>query len=115
MDQWVTQLRKGLVEFCLLRALSGGRTYGYGLARRLRGLQALAFTESTVYPALARLAEEQLVAVTERSSSQGPPRRYLSLTAKGKKRLAQMDTYWREVGRDLQSLQETLLPEDGNG
>ena len=115
MDQWVTQLRKGLVEFCLLKALSQGQAYGYRLVQRLHGLKGLAFTESTVYPALGRLMEEELVGVTERRSSQGPPRRYLWLTAKGERRLAQMETYWREVCQDLQSLDAAGLPEDSNG
>ena len=42
MDQWVSQLRKGLVEFCLLKALLQGETYGYRLVQRLRTIEGLA-------------------------------------------------------------------------
>ena len=114
MDQWATQLRKGLVQFCLLKILSRGQTYGYRLVQRLRGLNGLAFTESTVYPALGRLIGEQLVRATERASSRGPRRRYLRLTRKGKEQLALMETYWVDVCRDLESLEAAGLPEDGD-
>lgn len=112
MDQWVSQLRKGLVEFCLLKALLQGETYGYRLVQRLRTIEGLAFTESTVYPALSRLIAEGLVGATEKPSSQGPPRRYLRLTAKGKHRLTQMETHWQQTCRDLQSLDAEGLAED---
>ena len=59
MSPWETQLRKGLVELAVLATMVGGEAYGYGIVERLRGLEGLEFTESTVYPVLARLARER--------------------------------------------------------
>jgi PadR family transcriptional regulator PadR len=106
MASWIPQLRKGLVDYCILLALRGQEHYGYSLVQRLSGVPQLAFTESTVYPALARLINEGLVRATPRPSPRGPARRYLSLTAGGKARLLEMDAHWREVYQSVELLRE---------
>ena len=50
MSRWETQLRKGVVELAVLAVIGQGETYGYRIVEQLRGLDGLAFTESTVYP-----------------------------------------------------------------
>jgi PadR family transcriptional regulator, regulatory protein PadR len=49
-DNWTTQVRKGVIELCVLNALSGGRLYGYDIVRQLRDLDGLFIAEGTVYP-----------------------------------------------------------------
>ena len=56
MDAWVTQLRRGLIELCVLAALGDGEAYGYQIVERLGTISGLQVTESTIYPLLARLA-----------------------------------------------------------
>jgi len=97
MKAWITQLRKGLVEFCVLTVLSDKETYGYDLVRRLQGLEELAITESTVYLVIARLRRDGYVKARREDSAIGPARRYLSLTRLGELHRKQMDAYWKEL------------------
>jgi len=94
MRIWITQLRKGLMEYCVLNAISRGETYGYELVQRMRGIEQLAVTESTVYPILSRLKQDGYVKVRDAPSSSGPPRRYFSLTSIGRHRIGEMNAYW---------------------
>jgi PadR family transcriptional regulator, regulatory protein PadR len=94
---WVSQLRKGLVELCVLAVLREGEAYGYEILRRLAEAGPLAITESSVYPVLARLAREGLLAVRVAPSPEGPPRRYYRLTPEGRKHYAEMKSCWSEL------------------
>ena len=106
MRPWITQLRKGLLEFCVLNVLSTGESYGYQLVRRLEMLQELAITESTVYPILNRLRKDGYVKVRLAASSSGPPRRYFSLTALGSRRIHEMNAYWDDLCGSVRSLRK---------
>ena len=83
MENKITQLRKGILELAVLGALSRGRHYGYSLVRTISGTGEIDLTEGTVYPILGRLAKEGLVRSEWVESSQGPPRKYYTLTPKG--------------------------------
>ena len=93
IDGWITQLRRGLLEYCVLTVLSRGESYGYEIVQALKEMDELAVSESTVYPILARLREEKFLKVRDVPSDSGPPRRNFSLTAMGKVRLAEMNEY----------------------
>ena len=93
-DNWSTQLRKGMLEFCILNAIRGTSLYGYDIARTLRGIEGLVISEGTIYPILSRLKREGLVGTTLRESSEGPARKYYELTANGELMLNKMNTYW---------------------
>ena len=97
MRAWITQLRKGLLEFCILNVLAHGEGYGYELVQRLEALAELAVTESTVYPILARLRKDGYLKVRVGPSPGGPRRRYFSLTALGRRRAREMKEYWNEL------------------
>ena len=97
MRTWVSQLRKGVVELCVVGALADGEAYGYQILQRLRKAERLAITESTVYPILVRLAKEGLVEVRVAPSPAGPPRRYYRLTTSGRGRLEEMRRHWDEL------------------
>ncbi len=101
---WISQLRKGLIELLVLAALRQQEVYGYQLLQRLAQLNGLALTESTLYPVLARLADDRLVAVRQVPSPAGPPRRYYRLTAAGQKRLDDMLIHWRQVNASIETL-----------
>jgi len=104
-DNWTTQVRKGVIELCVLNALSGGRLYGYDIVRQLRDLDGLFIAEGTVYPLLSRLKREKFVRTTLEESPQGPARKYYELTEAGRKQLAIMNDYWRRIGEGIASLQ----------
>ena len=103
-ETWISQMRKGFVEFCVLAVVRGGADYGYLIYKKLNETNALAFTESTVYPAVNRLMREGLL-----SSSIGNPfgrsaRRYYVLAEEGKIRLAEMEVYWGALKNDIDAL-----------
>jgi len=104
MRTWVSQLRKGLVELCVMGALADGEAYGYQILQRLSGAEHLATTESTVYPILVRMAKEDLVDVRVAPSPAGPPRRYYRLTDAGRTRLAEMRRYWQDLTAAVDAL-----------
>ncbi|MDR1915969.1 MAG: PadR family transcriptional regulator [Synergistaceae bacterium] len=101
---WVTQIRKGIAELCVLACLREGEAYGYELLRRLKSHQFLSVTEGTLYPILNRAAESGWVALEHRASVTGPPRRYYSLTAAGFRRLNSMIAAWADIGASVEEL-----------
>jgi PadR family transcriptional regulator PadR len=104
MRVWLAQMRKGLVEPCVLAALRDGEAYGYQILQRLGSAESLGISESTVYPVLARLAADGLVRVREAPSPAGPPRRYYRITWLGEARLAEMTASWRQVASVVNDL-----------
>lgn len=92
------------MELCVLRLVSAGPSYGYGLAQQLDTYPALTMKESTLYLILARLQKEKLISVKLKASERGPKRRYFSLTAEGKARLAGMEAFWFEFSTDVSAL-----------
>ncbi len=104
MDRWITQLRKGLLEYLTLIILNQKETYGYELIQTINTFEGMEVTESTVYPILARLNKEGLARIRKGPSPGGPPRRYYSLTSLGKTRLAYMNQYWDLLNQTLQQL-----------
>ncbi|WP_431036056.1 PadR family transcriptional regulator [Streptomyces sp. P6-2-1] len=89
-----SQLRKGILEYCVLALLRDGPKYGVELLGALRETGALATSQGTVYPLLSRLRRDELVATTWQESTSGPPRRYYELTATGHRALADFAAIW---------------------
>lgn len=107
MDNWTTQLRKGLLELCIVNLLAEDELYGYDLVKRLCDIPGLVVTEGTVYPLLSRLRKAALVETRLVESSAGPARRYYCLTAAGQEARALMDQYWNELVQKVGALVET--------
>jgi PadR family transcriptional regulator PadR len=101
IDAWITQLRKGLLEYCVLTVLSRGESYGYEIVAALGKIEEFAVSESTVYPILARLRQEKYLKLRDVPSAQGPARRYFSLTAIGKVRLAEMNNHLKQINHAI--------------
>jgi PadR family transcriptional regulator PadR len=106
MSGWDGQLRKGLVELAVLAVIGRGDTYGYRIVAQLQQLDGLALTESTVYPVLARLARDGLLAVRTEESPSGPNRRYYRLTASGEAQLNRFAESWRTISASIDGLLE---------
>lgn len=106
IDGWITQLRKGVLEYCVLLVLKQRENYGYEIVQALKRVEDLAVSESTVYPILARLRTEGFLKSRDVKSESGPPRRYFSLTARGKVRLAEMNEYWPILTQALNDLKK---------
>ncbi len=106
MRQWITQLRKGLLEFCILNVLGNGESYGYQIVQRLEAVEELAITESTVYPILARLRKDGYLKVRSSPSPGGPPRRYFSLTALGCRHVRELNEYWNDLNQSIDTIRQ---------
>ncbi|MFJ4902621.1 PadR family transcriptional regulator [Streptomyces sp. NPDC088727] len=87
------QLRKGVLEYCVLALLQGGPKYGVELLKDLQDT-VLATSQGTVYPLLSRLRRDELVVTTWEESSTGPPRRYYELTDAGRAALVSFTGIW---------------------
>ena len=74
-EKAVSQLRRGVLEFCVLALLRDGERYGVEILRELGAVEALVTSEGTIYPLLSRLRKEHLVETVWRESPTGPPRR----------------------------------------
>ena len=109
-DGWITQLRKGVLEYCVLLALEGRTSYGYEIVQELKRMEDLEVGESTVYPILSRLGDEGVLARRRVPSPSGPPRTYYSLTVEGKYRVRAMEDYWGKLGKILDGLRAKAGP-----
>ncbi|WP_329590174.1 PadR family transcriptional regulator [Streptomyces sp. NBC_01362] len=89
-----SQLRKGVLEYCVLALMRDGARYGVELLRELEETGALATSQGTVYPLLSRLRRDRLVDTTWQESASGPPRRYYELTEAGRAALAEFTGTW---------------------
>jgi len=109
-DNWATQLRKGMLELCILNAIKDTSVYGYDIVRKLRDIDGLVISEGTIYPILSRLKREGFVQTKIKESTEGPPRKYYQLTAKGEKILSEMNNYWQDIktGTDALRREEKL-------
>lgn len=84
MENKIKQIRKGILELSILGCLYHESHYGYSMIKALSGEGNISLTEGTIYPILSRLAKEELVNSEWVESKLGPPRKYYSLTSKGK-------------------------------
>ena len=97
LTNWTTQLRKGILEYCVLKVLEDGPLYGYDLVRRLRALDVLVISEGTIYPLLSRLRKEGLLKTYLQESPEGPARKYYELATRGKDMLQEMRDAWLKM------------------
>jgi len=111
MENKITQLRKGILELAILGALSRGRHYGYSLVKTISGSSDIDLTEGTIYPILSRLAKEGLVQSEWVESSQGPPRKYYTLTLKGEETFRILDGEFRKLAAIVDNAQRAALVE----
>lgn len=96
-------LRKGLLEFVILRVISSEKLYVAEMLQRLTGTE-FATQEGTLYPLLSRMRREQLVDYEWQESDAGPPRKYYRLTDAGRKALAELQAYWQHLTDTLNRL-----------
>ena len=109
-DNWIVQVRKGLLEVCILSALAGTERYGYELVKTLMEIPGMGVTEGTLYPLLSRLRVQGLIAARLEESSAGPPRKYYSLTKEGRKIMAAMNEYLETLNHGAQQLRKGGKP-----
>lgn len=90
------QMRKGILEYCILSILSKKDCYASDIINKLKEAKMI-IVEGTLYPLLTRLKNAELLSYRWEESTQGPPRKYYKLTEKGEKFLQELDTSWKEL------------------
>lgn len=90
------QMRKGILEFCILQIISRGEVYASDMLEELTSAKIMV-VEGTLYPLLTRLKNSGLLDYKWVESSSGPPRKYYVLTENGKTFLEQLETTWKEL------------------
>jgi PadR family transcriptional regulator PadR len=98
-----TSIRKGLLEFLILKIISADKVYVADMLDRLSKTQ-FATQEGTLYPLLSKLRRDGLVDYEWQESEAGPPRKYYELTAKGKSQLEELNDYWKSINTTVNQL-----------
>jgi PadR family transcriptional regulator PadR len=100
----IAQLRRGVLEYCVMALLRDEERYAFDLVRDLAEMDGMVISEGTIYPMLARLRRDGLVETTWRESPSGPPRRYYRLSAGGRKALREFKHEWSTFRDAVDSL-----------
>jgi PadR family transcriptional regulator, regulatory protein PadR len=90
----VTQIRKGVLEYCVLALLADKPRYGFELVQAFSRVDGMLTSEGTLYPLLSRLRKDELVETEWQESTSGPPRRYYRLTPRGDRALTEFRAEW---------------------
>jgi len=96
VDNIKAQMRKGILEYCILSILVKGDAYASSIISELKDSQMIV-VEGTLYPLLTRQKNQGLLSYRWEESPQGPPRKYYAITEKGKAVLAELDSAWNEL------------------
>lgn len=105
IDNAKSQMRKGMLEYCILLLLERQPAYASDIIRQL-GEAELLVVEGTVYPLLNRLKREGLLQYQWEESSMGPPRKYYALTGDGLHALRELDKAWNEIAGTVSFLKD---------
>lgn len=90
------QMRKGVLEYCILSALSRNDAYASDIIKELKEAKMIV-VEGTLYPLLTRLKNAGLLSYRWEESTQGPPRKYYTITEQGREFLKELDQSWQEL------------------
>jgi PadR family transcriptional regulator PadR len=103
IDNLKSQMRKGMLEFCVLLLLRQGDAYASEMIGRLKNAHLIVM-EGTLYPLLTRLKNDGLLSYRWEESTQGPPRKYYSITPLGHSFLEQLTLSWNDIARSVNIL-----------
>lgn len=96
-------IRKGLLEFLILRIIAADQVYVADILQRLAPTE-FATQEGTLYPLLSRMRRDGLLEYEWRESDAGPPRKYYRLTQAGQAQLSELNDYWQQINATVQRM-----------
>ena len=102
-DNVQSQMRKGMLEYCILLILQKEPAYATDIIKTLQGTH-LIVVEGTLYPLLTRLKNLELLSYQWIESNQGPPRKYYALTEQGTAFLEDLESSWIELNNTINYL-----------
>ena len=100
-----SQMRKGVLEYCILCILAKQEAYASSILEELKKA-SLIVVEGTLYPLLIRQKNQGLLSYRWEESTQGPPRKYYCITDKGREQLSEMDSAWQEMVDAIETLKK---------
>lgn len=103
VDNVKSQMRKGILEYCILSIISRKDAYVSSIIAELKEAEMIV-VEGTLYPLLARMKNQGLLAYRWEESSQGPPRKYYAITELGTLYLTQLDGAWGEFVAQIEQI-----------
>ena len=103
IDNTASQMRKGVLEFCILSVIKQGEAYPSDIIDKMRTAN-LNILEGTLYPLLTRLKNAEFLTYRWIESNSGPPRKYFSLTPKGEEFYRELEATWNELANAVNTL-----------
>ncbi len=103
IDEKFAAIRKGLLEFLILKIVAADKVYVADILRRLSETD-FATQEGTLYPLLSKMRRDGLLDYEWQESDAGPPRKYYELTTKGRAQLAELNDYWKHLNTTITQL-----------
>jgi PadR family transcriptional regulator, regulatory protein PadR len=105
IDNTASQMRKGVLEFCILSVIKQGEAYPSDIIDKMKAANLNIF-EGTLYPLLTRLKNAEFLTYRWIESNSGPPRKYFSLTEKGAQFYKELEATWNELANAVKALSE---------
>ena len=105
VDNVRSQMRKGVLEYCILCILNKKEAYASSMIDELKAANMIV-VEGTLYPLLISQTNQGLLTYRWEESTQGPPRKYYVITDKGREQLAGMDAAWNELVETIETLKK---------
>jgi PadR family transcriptional regulator PadR len=103
IDEKFASIRKGLLELLILKIIASDKLYVADMLQRLDSTE-FATQEGTLYPLLSKMRREGTVDYEWQESDAGPPRKYYTLTTKGKAQLAELKQYWGRLNETIDTI-----------
>ncbi|NLX40698.1 MAG: PadR family transcriptional regulator [Bacteroidales bacterium] len=105
VDNIKSQMRKGLLEYCILLILNKKEAYASSIIEELKQANMIV-VEGTLYPLLIRQKNQGLLNYRWEESTQGPPRKYYMITDKGRSLISEMDLAWQEIVSTIETIRK---------
>ncbi len=106
IDNTASQMRKGVLEFCILSVIQQGEAYPSDIIDKMKAAN-FNLLEGTLYPLLTRLKNAEFLTYRWVESNSGPPRKYFSLTEKGAAFYKELEATWNELANAVKAVTET--------
>ncbi|MCQ2226848.1 MAG: PadR family transcriptional regulator [Bacteroidales bacterium] len=103
VDNAKSQMRKGMLEYCIMLLLKDNPCYSSDIIKRLKEANLLV-VEGTLYPLLTRLKNDGVLSYEWQESTQGPPRKYYVLSDEGREMLSALEEAWNEIENAVNKL-----------
>ena len=103
IENTASQMRKGILEFCILSVIKQGEVYPSDIIEKMKSANLNIF-EGTLYPLLTRLKNAELLTYRWVESNSGPPRKYFSLTEKGNEFYKELESTWNELSDAVKTI-----------